>query len=178
MKTTLQTTTNRSLLKNAHSRHLAGFTLIELVMVLAIVAAMAAVIAPYAGRSNTALRFTNHCLNIAEAFAYARELSHNGTCVAAVWIDPAAGTYRIEVSRPQDNGRFDTLEGPAGRTNCVGPNIEILDVRGFELVGRRYLLSFEPSKESVSAAVELATADERAVVEIRNGHVQVRRIML
>ena len=87
-----------------------AFTLIEMIVVMVIIAAMVTVILPYAAKSNDAMKVEHDCLSLAEAFRYAADLAADAGLAARVVIDSQNHSFMIETANPTDEQTFVPIE--------------------------------------------------------------------
>ncbi len=134
-----------------------GFTLIELIVVLAIISAIATIIAPYASRTNNTLKIKEHALNIAETIKYAIDLAGNSQKSVILTIDTKNKSYRLK--RAGDNGRLESIDGFYGMTRVLGNDTQISNLNGFSANGRYQTLLFDPAKQWPNASLSISNID-------------------
>ena len=132
-----------------------GFTLLELVLVLAIVSAMVTIAVPYATKSNEALKIKQQALNIAQAVQYALDLSINTKRPTRIVIDTRNKSYVLQLAAQRNNRNFEPLEGFYGATRYIAKSIQVSDITGFDVDGNGYNLVFDPHQKWPTAAVSL-----------------------
>jgi len=150
-----------------------GFTLIELVIVLAIISAMVMVIMPYATKSNESLKLNQECLNIAETVRYAINLSVNSRKPIRIVIDPKNKSYSLETGARIDGQNFKPIEDIQGSTHYLGRNIEIKDVDGFSIEKEGYYLVFDPARAWPEASISLSNSGTIKIIKIRREQVEI-----
>jgi prepilin-type N-terminal cleavage/methylation domain-containing protein len=77
-----------------------GFTLIEMVVVIIIVAVMAGVLVPAYGRFYARTRFDANVRDVQDVFAYAREQALAKDAPVTLMFDPGSETFAVNVTAP------------------------------------------------------------------------------
>ncbi len=154
-----------------------AFTLIELVIVLVIIAAMVTVTVPYATRSSEGLKLEQACLDIAEAIKYAMSWTTDTGVCTRLTIDVATGLYLIETATAGDGREFEPLEDSRAGIRGVGRRIRIGDLDGFVMSEQnRYCLLLDPGRPWPDASCSLAVKDAVKVVRIAGKAVYIEDI--
>ena len=78
----------------------AGFTLIEMVVVVIIIAVMAGVLVPSYGRFYARAKFDATTRDVQDVFAYAREQAIAKDAPATLTFDPGSETFAVNVTAP------------------------------------------------------------------------------
>lgn len=128
-----------------------GFTLIELILVLVIIAAMVAVAAPSLSRMNRKQRIDGQARLLISLHASARSLAMRDGRPTRLVIDPDEHEVWIEV---QQGGGYQEQKRSDGRRVALSPRVEMT----FERAGResgRYTLACEPNGVTQPVAIEL-----------------------
>lgn len=150
-----------------------GFTLFELIVVLAIIAAMITVAIPYASRSNESLRIKQECLNVAQAIEYASDLAVNIRRPTRIVINPNNKSYWLEIAAGTNNHDYKPLEDFQGSVRYFGKSIYITDTSGFSIDGNTYYLIFDPARPWPNASISLSNKDAIKTIIIRGNHVEI-----
>ncbi len=150
-----------------------AFTLIELIVVMVIIAAMVTVIMPYATRSNEAMRIEHDCLSLAEVFRYAADLAADTGRPARVVINSGNNSYMLETADRTDGQNFVPVEYLGGTVHSFDPKIRIVDMAGFRIDGDSYQLVFEPSMPWPQASISISAADRIKTITIRGKRVEI-----
>ena len=149
----------------------AGFTLIELVIVLAIISAMVAVVLPFSKRSNDGLKIKQHSSNIAQTIRYAVDLAQKNNRAVKFVFNGKNRSYYLEIEDGENN--FRQLEDFAGKERFLDEHIHLFDIEGFEQAGPEFFIIFDPQKPWPSAWISLATNDLTVTIRIKSKYVEV-----
>jgi prepilin-type N-terminal cleavage/methylation domain-containing protein len=168
-----QTTKTSETEWNDRARGPAGFTLLELIIVLAIIAAMVTVIMPYATRSNQHLSMEQECLSIAEAIRYAMNLSVDTNKPTRLVLSPDGPSYSVEIASGKSDLLFQPAEDIYGAVHYLGQDIYLMDVDGFSMAGKRYYLLFDPAGAWPQATISLASRDAIRTIRINGRQVEI-----
>jgi prepilin-type N-terminal cleavage/methylation domain-containing protein len=150
-----------------------AFTLFELIVVMVIIAAMVTVVAPYATRSNEALKITQECLSLAEAVNYIADLAMDTKRPTRILIDPENNSYMLEMATGINNQDYEPIEALGYAMRYFSRNIRIIDITGFGVEGNDHCLVFEPARPWPNASISLSTSDEIKTITIRGKRVEV-----
>ena len=148
-----------------------GFTLFELVVVLAIIAAMVTVIMPYANKSNDSQKLREQALNIVETIKYAIGLAADTGRSIRFTIDVKSKGYSLETEG--ESGIYEPTAGPVGAVRYMGKTIYITDLEGFYPTGKRWYLTFDSSKKWPKATLTISTKDLMEKIIIQGRRVQI-----
>lgn len=148
-----------------------GFTLFELVVVMAIVSAMIAVALPLATRSNEGLKITLESSNIAQTLRYAIDLAEKKNKAVRFVFNDRYGSFHLEIE--ESDNRFMPLADFAGKEKFIDKNIHLFDIEGFEQDGPEYILALEPRDKWCNAAISFATTDLIKTIRISGQYVAV-----
>jgi len=141
-----------------------AFTLLELVIVLAIIATMIIVVAPYASRSNEGLQLNNQMQEFANTLRYAIDYAEtNGKQVRFV-MDTNRNFFYLETV--DENGVFSIMPTSIGREKPFNSNCTIMNIDGFEMEGQSYFLLFNPTKEWPTANFTILGEDFKKTLNI------------
>jgi prepilin-type N-terminal cleavage/methylation domain-containing protein len=147
-----------------------AFTLFELVVVLAIISALAAMVVPFSRRSNEALKVRQHSSSIAQMLRYALSLAENSNSVRFVF-DSKSMSYSLEAA--DDTGNFRRSEDFVGQKRFLDNNIYLSDIDGFDQAGREYFLAFDWRLPWPQAHISLSTKDVTETIRINARSVEV-----
>ena len=137
-----------------------GFTLFELVIVLAIISAMVAVVMPFAKRSNDGLKIKQAGSNIAKAIRYAIDLAQKrNKAVKFIFIEKY--------------NSFEPVDKFTGTERFIDENIHLFDIEGFEQAGQEYYLIFDPKRPWPDAWISLSTNDLTETIRIKSKYVEI-----
>jgi type II secretory pathway pseudopilin PulG len=148
-----------------------SFTLVELIIVMAIISAMITVIAPYATRSNNSLKLKEQCRNLAETAKYAINFAQVTYKPTRLIIDTKTKSYQVEMMA--DNGAYEPLQTFAGTTQYMTSTIAIGDLDGFETDKDGGYLIFDPEKPWPHATISLLDNDATATIKIQGKQVDI-----
>jgi prepilin-type N-terminal cleavage/methylation domain-containing protein len=148
-----------------------GFTLVELIIVMAVISAMITVITPYATRSNNSLKLKEQCRNLAETTKYALNFAQVVYKPTRLVIDTKTKSYQVEIMA--ENGTYEPLQTFAGTTQYMASTISIGDLDGFEMGKDSSYLIFDPEKPWPSANISLLDNDSTATIKIQGKQVDL-----
>ncbi|MHC4742280.1 MAG: pilus assembly FimT family protein [Planctomycetota bacterium] len=150
-----------------------GFTLFELIVVMAIIAAMVTVAVPYATRSNKGLKVRQECLSLTQAVKYVAELAEHTRRPARIVIDEKNKYFLLEAATGTDEYSYKLIEDFGGGIRHLDPEVEITDITGFKADGRGLCLVFEPAEPWPSASITLMSENTAKRITIRGKRVEV-----
>lgn len=153
------------------NQNLKAFTLIELVVVLAIISAMVAVVLPLCKRSNDALEIRQHSSSVAQVLRYAIGLAEKKNKAVKFILDEKYRSYCLEIE--DDENSFVELEDFTGVEKFYNENIDLFDIEGFEQTGSRYILVFDPQKAWPNALISFSNNDLTVIIRIKSRYVEV-----
>ena len=152
---------------------LSGFTLFELIIVLAIIAAMVAVIVPHATRSNDSLKIKQECLSMGEAIKYLTDLAVESKRPTRIVIDPQNNSYILEISTDISRRDFKPLEGFGGDVRSLGESVKLTDFDGFDMEGSNQYLLFDPARPWPNASISISAGNEINTIKISGRQVEI-----
>ena len=150
-----------------------GFTLLELIVVLVIISTMITVILPYATRSNQGLKMEQECLNIAEAVKYAMNLAVDSGRPTRLVLDLKNQSYSVEIASEINSLDFQPAQDIYGTARYLGPDINIMDVDGFDVGGGGYTLRFDSAGLGPHASVSLVAGNQITTIRIDGRRVEI-----
>lgn len=150
-----------------------GFTLFELIVVVAIIAVMVTVAVPYATRSNKGLKLEQQCLSLAQAVKYVAESAEHTRRPARIVVDEKNNCFQLEAATREDESGFRLIEDFGGGIRYLDQEVEITDVNGFRSGGNGLCLLFEPSKPWPSGSITLASENTAKTIKIRGKKVEI-----
>lgn len=174
MKMMLQIMMNK-LLKFDKTARPNGFTLVELMIVLMIMATMVAIIAPYATRSNESLNIKQETLSLELAVKYITDLAMDTRRSTRIILNQKTNSFALEIAADTSNQNFLPIEkiGNIGN-HFFNQNIRISDIEGFEMQGDNYYLLFDPSKPWPSGSVSLSITDLISTIDIEGKRIEIK----
>jgi prepilin-type N-terminal cleavage/methylation domain-containing protein len=151
-----------------------GFTLIELMIVLMIMATMVAVIMPYATRSNASLNIKQEAMNLELAIKYIMDLAIDMQRPTKIVLNRQFNNFAMEIATDINGNNFKPIEkaGDIGN-HYFSQNIRILDVDGFNIEGNSYYLIFDPTKSWPSGSISLSIDDIISTINIKGKLIEV-----
>jgi len=156
--------------KDKASPHV-GFTLVELIIVLAIISAMVKVLLPYATRSNDSLKVKQQCLDMAEVIKYAIDLAINTRKSTRITINPKNKSYLLEMATQTNS--YQPIEGFHGTVRYISRAANIMDIQGFCCDANDQYLIFDPTGKWPDASISLSTEDSIETIKIRGRCVEI-----
>ena len=135
----------------------AGFTLFELIIVLAVISAIVGVALPYATKSNHVLNMRQDALNIAETFKYSIDLAQSRNRKIKISINSKNRTYRL--LKENDSEQYEPLEGYFGIGRRFDKDISVANIEGLTNKADEWSLVIDPAKVFPEASLELISKD-------------------
>ncbi|MFC1677106.1 Tfp pilus assembly protein FimT/FimU [Planctomycetota bacterium] len=148
-----------------------GFTLFELIIVLAIISAMTCVIIPFASRSNNSLKVTEHSRDIAQTIRFAIDLAQSTYSPIKFVIETKSKCYYLQQSDQSSN--FEPLKSYLGSPRYFDKRIHIVDTEGMDADSKGFSLIFDPGKPWPKASFTLSTTDVEKTIKINAKGVQI-----
>ena len=136
----------------------AGFTLCELLIVLAIMTTALAFVVPHMTRSNSGLKTDDLCQDIASATNYAMDCAVRAAIPVRLIISPRSRYIRLEQAQDISGGMYAAMAGTPGQPRFFDERVYITDMDGFDaLDSDRYALVFDPRKPWPKAEIAIAS---------------------
>lgn len=159
---------------NDRAKRFRGFTFIELLVVLTIIAAMMTVVIPYAGRSNDSQKVRQESLNIAEALRFITDLAIDTRKPVRIVIDIRDNSFVLEKANEINNRNFQIIEDFGNdSTHYLSKNVQIFDIRGFTAEGTLQYLIFDPKMPWPSGSISLGCQDSFITVNIKGKQIEI-----
>lgn len=149
----------------------AGFTLFELIVVLAIISSAVGVVLPYATRSNHILSIRQDTLNITDAFRYSIDLAQNLNKKIKISIDTRNKTYCF--LKENNDSQYEPLEGYFGITRGFDKDISVGNIEGLINQADECYLIIDPTKVFPNASLQLESKDLLAKIIITGRKVAI-----
>jgi prepilin-type N-terminal cleavage/methylation domain-containing protein len=162
-----------SLQRHNRTLSLYGFTLLELMVVLVIIAAMVAVVVAYATRSNESLKIKQECLSMADAVKYIADLAMDTKRPTRIVINPKTNSYLLEIATGISHQSFRPIEDFGGGIRHLGRSMWVIDTTGFSAEGNKRYLIFEPTRPWPNASISFSTGDSVKTIKIRGKQVEI-----
>lgn len=130
-----------------------GFTLIELLIVMAILAAMITVAAPYAKNSNKKTIAVNEALNIKELIYYAIDKSKSSNSAVRFVHSESDRSYWLEISDLTDHYQFKKLDNSFGTVHYFNNAIQSISTEikhttdASQIINGSKHITFDPRQE-------------------------------
>ena len=148
-----------------------GFTLFELVIVLAIISAMVTVVLPFCKRSNDGLKIKQAGSNIAQAMRYAIDLAQKKQRVVKFVFDEKYRSYHLQIEDAENS--FEPVDDFTDAEKFIDENIHLFDIEGFEQTGSEYYLVFDPKRPWPVAWISLSANDLIETIRIKSKYVEI-----
>ena len=149
-----------------------GFTLFELVVVLAIISAMVAVALPFCKRSNSALKIRQLSSSIAQIVRYAIDMSEKKKESVKFIYNDKFKSYHLEIQDSQND--FKPVNDFTGTETFFSENIYLFDIEGFDQAGQEYFLVLDPKKTWPDAWISFSDNNLVVTVKIKSKHDEIR----
>ena len=150
-----------------------GFTLFELIVVLAIISSMMMVIIPYARRSNDNLQLKEDCLNVTELIRYALDLTMHTKKTTKVGINPQDNSYWLEIAPDTESKNYKPIDNFLCNARYFNKNVHLKDIAGFDTEGNNRYIVFDPSKQWPDASFSLLVGDSIETIKINGRQVEL-----
>ncbi len=157
--------------RNNSIYYLTGFTLFELVIVLAIISAMVAVVVPFSKRSNEGLKIKQTSSSIAQAIRYGIDLAHKRKKTVKFVFDEKYRSYHLQIEGSKNS--FEPVGDFTGKDRFIDKNIHFFDIEGFEQKGSEYFLVIDPQRSRSSAWISFSTKDLIETIRINGKYVYI-----
>ena len=142
-----------------------GFSLTELLVVLAVMAALVGGAVPYAAKSRDSQELRQQTLNIATALRYLRDQAINTNRPTRFVLNQKERSYRLEV-RSDDGQRFVPAAGFWGQLIRLGGELSVTEMVGFEMDGSDEYLVFDPWRPWPAGEFTLAGPKQESTIKI------------
>lgn len=150
---------------------LKGFTLFELVIVLAIMAAMITIALPYVSQRNDAMRVDGFSHDLADAVRYAIDLAEGEGSAVKLVIDTANNGYRLQ--QADDNVGYRSAKGFIGEFQYLNDDVRIDILEGFVADGRSVYLLFDPGKRWPDARFSISTENSAKTIIVNGKNIEI-----
>ncbi len=147
-----------------------GFTLVELLTVLVVLAVSVTVMLPYARKSNDAQLLERECRGVAETIKYAVSGAGDTRKPFRFIVDRVQKVYRLEVATDSSGNEYVPVADGQLMSFPSSGTVKVMDVQGFRVLGEAcYGLVFDPSQAWPTASLALVSSDtaKRIVVQGR-----------
>lgn len=157
-----------------------GFTLMELIIVLTIIAIISAAVIPVFGASFNTIRRDHALRDFLAALRYSQERAVAETCEYRVVIDPETRSYRITRMVKFDRGEktFKPIDERFGAKMTFPEEFEIKKPTARrDRETRTYFIAFFPNGACDEALVPFTVNGKRDVSVLtngRNGHIEIK----
>ncbi len=147
-----------------------AFTLVELLVVVAIIAIVAGMVAPYASGSLAGMRVRQAALTLAEHIRYAQALAVDRERATRLSIDEKTPGYRLELAKDLVGVEFAAAPGVAGAFISLPERVRFDGVAfAFAPDGVENALLFFPQGQWSSGRLWLTDGTDTFLVRINNG---------
>ena len=151
-----------------------GFTFIELLVVLTIIALMMTVVIPYSGRSSNSQKVRQESLNIAEALRYIADVAIGTRRPARIVINLEDNNFILEKANEINNRNFQIIEDfGSDSIHYLSKNVQIIEVNGFAAEGNQQYLIFDPELPWPSGSISICCQDSYATINIKGKQVEI-----
>jgi prepilin-type N-terminal cleavage/methylation domain-containing protein len=152
------------------------FTLVELIVVLAIISIIVSVVLPFAGRSNEGLKIKEQSRDIAETIKYAQDFAQKSHKQVKFIIDTKDKSYQLQVA--DEKGIFNVLESSLGTIRYIDQKVVIADIDGFTPEDQKLCLIFDYKKPWPKASLSISTKDLQYIIKINGRKVSIEEISI
>ena len=149
-----------------------GFSLAELLVVLAIMAALVCGAVPYAAKSRDSQKLRQQSFDIAAALSYLRDQAINTNRPTRFVLNLKERSYRLEV-HSDDGQRFVPAAGFWGRLIRLGEDFSVTEMVGFEKDGSDEYLVFDPWRSWPAGEFTLAGPKQEITIKVEGIQIEL-----
>jgi prepilin-type N-terminal cleavage/methylation domain-containing protein len=149
----------------------AGFTLLELVIVLTIISIMIVVVLPLSKKSDDGAKIKQHCGNIAQSLRYAIDLSETNNKAVKFVIDTHNRSFYLRMEN--DHNNFTTVGDFLSAEKHFDDSISLSDIEGFEQDGNCYYTVFNPQNTWPTGRLSFFIKNLTVTIRINSKNVNV-----
>ena len=160
---------------NKH-KHPKAFTLVEMMVVMAILAALLTVALPFTAAGDGALKLQQTASDIAQTIRYAIVLSHTTQKKVSFILDTKNSCYYLETTKT--HSRTKPVEDFTARRRAIDDKIQIFDTEGLTQKNRKLSLTFDYQTRLPTASITLKNQKLTEKITIKEKYVQVHHIRL
>ena len=168
---TSQTTTNSIRISRYRKNESTAFTLIEMIIVMAIISAMMTVVIPYAANSQRAMRLKLTAIDLAQTIDYAINHAIHNKIPTRILIDTKTPAFSLETATSTDPLIFDTATRINPATTVLPKNIRFADFDGLSHTNSNWQIVFNPAETWPDASITLASEYAEININIRGKYV-------
>lgn len=143
-----------------------GFTLAELVIVIAILAIMTSVTLPYAVNSHNSRNLKSISTQMAQFIGYGIALSETENIRHRVVINTRTNSYWLERFDPENN-EFINIQQHLLAVKKIAEPIKMADFDGFVQNGENYFLEIDPQKNWPNAQITLIGKQQVQKIKVK-----------
>ncbi len=154
--------------------HDKGFTLAELLVVMAILAAGVVVIAPYATRRNHNQAMSDAVSDLVNSLRYAHSYATRVGKPTRLILECQDHAIRLEESSDMHGRSFSPLEGVPGSKRGFDEQLYFTDIDGFEMLSEdAYALKFDPQQPWPHATLTIMSDEKAKKIVIQGKNIDV-----
>jgi prepilin-type N-terminal cleavage/methylation domain-containing protein len=168
---TSQTTTNSIQISRYRKNRSAAFTLIEMIIVMAIISAMMTVVIPYAANSRRAAQLKLTAIDLAQTIDYAINHAIHNKIPTRILIDTKTPAFSIETATSTDPLIFDTATRITPATTVLPNPLRFADFDGLIHTNNNWQIVFNPAEPWPDASITLASDNAEININIRGKYV-------
>jgi len=150
-----------------------GFTLVELLVVLAIISAMMTVAVTYATSSSKGLKADEHCLDAAQILRYAIMLAIDTNRPSRVVVNAEDNSLRLETAGETGKENWERVHDFGVAVRYFGQPVRFGDMTGFDSEGNRGYVVFDPAKPWPAAGLSLAVGETVKTIRIEGRCIRI-----
>ena len=151
-----------------------GFTLIEMIIVLTIIATSVAVVLPYITTSNTYFATEDLCEDLASTIALAVAQAGATNRPVRLVIDDTFNSFHLEIAADMEGSSFAPIEGVQGAIRNFDEQITVVATGGFDVLNAsEFALIFDPHLPWPRAELSVVAQDARMTLRILGKTTQI-----
>jgi prepilin-type N-terminal cleavage/methylation domain-containing protein len=166
-----QTTTNSIQTSRYSKTQSPAFTLIEMIIVMAIISAMMTVVIPYATNSRSSAQLKLTAIDLALTIDYAINHATHKKKPTRILIDTKTPAFSIETATSTDPLIFDSAPQITPATTVLPKPLRFTDFKGLTHANKNWQIIFDPDEPWPKALITLASDNAEISVNIRGKYV-------
>ncbi len=148
-----------------------GFSLIELLIVLVIIAVAVGFTAPRATRSDEHQVVVQLSLNLKESIKYVIDSATNEGRPHRIVFFHKQNFYRLESAIGDDYENYAPMSGQLGNNSYLGSSIASVETEGFEQDGDTEYLIFDPAMPWPRATITVVSENSNRAIKIEGAKI-------
>jgi len=148
-----------------------GFSLVELLIVLTLMAVILSVVAPYSGKSGNVMKLKQEALSLVQAVHYAIDHAKSTGHSTRLVIDRLENAYSLQADEGIEQKEFKSLLLSGTTKHVLDKSIRFTKINNFTSEENSDYLIFDPVRPwPIDADITIQTDTQARIVKIK-GHV-------